>query len=279
VGTPFALPASESWTIPSGGDAPGLRVTLALPSLGLSPHTAVVVLLDGDFLFLTATEFARTTSLVTVGEFPPIAIVGVMRDEVDPMQYVASRFRDFTPDEWVLPGPFADDNAMAHMGTGRAADLLRSLEFDVIPQVRERLVAAGGGMGNVAVGGWSLSGLFASWAWLQRPDLFDHLLAISPSLWWNHASILDSPISARPSGQRVFVGVGEHEEGDPTKVYPQRFANGPQREMAAMVSNAQRFAGAATRAGAVVDSVVFTDEHHITVQAAALARGLKHLFG
>jgi hypothetical protein len=77
----------------------------------------------------------------------------------------------------------------------------------------------------------------------------------------------------------VFVGVGEHEEGDPTKVYPQRFANGPQREMAAMVSNAQRFAGAATRAGAVVDSVVFTDEHHITVQAAALARGLKHLFG
>lgn len=254
-------------------------MTLALPTLGLSPHTPVVVLLDGDFLFLTATEFARTVSLVTVGEFPPMAIVGVTRDEVDPMRYVASRFRDFTPDEWVLPGPFSDDNAMAHMGTGGASGLLQSLESAVIPQVRERLVAAGGGMGSVAVGGWSLSGLFASWAWLQRPDLFDHLLAISPSLWWNHASILDSPMLARPSGQRVFVGVGEHEEGDLTKVYPQRFANGSQRDMAAMVSNAQRFAEAAARSGAAVESVVFTDEHHITVQAAALARGLKHIFG
>ncbi len=277
--TPFVLPASTTWTVPSGTTEPGLRVSLALPTGRMDQRTPVVVLLDGDFLFLTAVEFARTVNLVTLGEFPSLAVVGVMRDEVDPVRYVSSRFRDFTPQEWVLPGPFADDNAMASMGTGGAAGLLALLESRVIPQVGEQLTAAGTRMGAITIGGWSLSGLFATWAWLERPDVFSHLLSISPSLWWNHASILDADIEPRPEGQRVFVGAGEHEEGDLSKVYPQRFANAAQRDMAAMVRNAARFGELAARAGAVVDSVAFTEEHHITVQAAAIARGLKHIHG
>jgi predicted alpha/beta superfamily hydrolase len=277
--TPFTVPASESWLVPSGSDLPGLRVTLALPTGQVTTSTPVVLLLDGDFLFLTATEFARTVNLVTLGEFPSVAVVGVMRDEVDPMRYIASRFRDFTPDQWVLPGAFADDNVMASMGTGGASGLLSLLENSVLPQVDERLRASGTLMGEIAIAGWSLSGLFASWAWLQRPDVFSHLLAISPSLWWNHASLLGADVAPRPVSHKVFIGVGEHEEGDLAKVYPQRFANAAQREMAAMVRNAQVFADRVSGAGAAVESVAFTDEHHITVQGAAIARGLRHIFG
>lgn len=277
--TPFVLPASTTWSVPSGTDQPGLRVSLALPTGRIDGEVPVVLLLDGDFLFLTAVEYARTLQLVTVGEFPALAVVGVMRDEPDPVRYIASRFRDFTPQQWVLPGPFADDNGMASMGTGGATDFLRLVESGVLARVGEYLAAAGGRMGPITIGGWSLSGLFATWAWLEQPTTYSHLLSISPSLWWNDASTLDAQIMKRPSGQRVFVAAGEHEEGDLSKVYPQRFAHAAQRDKAAMVRNAVRFGELAAEAGAMVDRVVFSDEHHITVQAAALARGLKHIHG
>lgn len=271
------VPNSASWTIPSGDDQPGWRVSLSCPA-GASGPVPVVVLLDGDFLFLTATEVARTFQLVTMGEFPPIAVVGVMRDEPDPLVYITTRMRDFTPEEWVLAGPFEPDNAMAWMGTGGGPALLHALEHLVLPQVGEHLAGVGLSVGDVAIGGWSLSGLFACWAWLERPDLFAHLLAITPSLWWSAGKILERPVATRPAGHRAFVCAGEHEEGDVSLVFPQRFAHAEQREYAAMVRNAERFGRSLADAGITVEHVTFTGEHHITVQAAALSRGLKHLF-
>ena len=275
---PVSLPGSACWLVPSGTDEPGLRVSLSFPTGTVVGPVPVLVLLDGDFLFLTATEFARTVNLVSLGVFPPVAVVGVMRDETDPLRYVSSRFRDFTPRSWVLPGPFADDNAMTWMGMGGAPRLVSSLEHDVLPVVREYLTSQDLVMGDTAIGGWSLSGLFACWAWRERPDLFAHLLAISPSLWWDDASMLRDPIPTRSGEHRVFVCSGEHEEGDVSKVYPQIFANGPQRELAAMVRNAETFAGMVRRSGADVDDTTFAGEHHITVQSAALARGMRHIF-
>lgn len=275
---PVVLPDSAQWNIPATGDLADLRIRVAHPA---GPHqgpTRSLLLLDGDFLFLTAVEFARTVNLVTMGDFPPLVIIGVMRDEPDPMRYISSRFRDFTPQPWTLTGPFADDNGMASMGTGGASTLLASLEHAVLPQVADHLATVGLELGEVAIGGWSLSGLFASWAWLERPDLFAHLLAISPSLWWHDASLLTTDFASRPSGHKAFVCAGEHEEGDVTRVYPQRFANVAQREMAAMVGNALRFGELASGTGADIRAVSFADEHHITVQAAAIARGLLHLY-
>jgi predicted alpha/beta superfamily hydrolase len=275
----FTLSASESWTIPSANGEAGLRINLALPPRGKNEPVPTLVVLDGDFMFLTAVEFARTLNLVTLGDFPPVTVVGVMRDESDPLRYLTSRFRDFTPQEWRLTGPFDADNPMASMGTGGAPQFLDSLEQLVMPQVASRLNATGSELGEVAICGWSLSGLFASWAWLERPDLFPHLLAITPSLWWHHASILERPFGARPATQRVFVCAGEHEEGDVALVYPQRFANDAQRKMAAMVRNAERFGALASAAGASTLAITFPDEHHVTVQTPAISRGLRHIFG
>ena len=273
------VPASDSWTAPSGSSEPGLRVHLSLPTTPTSQPVPVLVLLDGDFMFLTATEFARTLGLMSLGDFPPVAVVGVMRDEPNPMAYITSRFRDFTPDEWTLPGPFAADNAMASKGTGGASEFLRLLVDVVLPQVRARMDAAGHAMGDCAIGGWSLSGLFAAWAWLEHSDVFPRAMAITPSLWWNDASILSRAIGKRPASHRLFVCAGEHEEGDVAKVYPQRFANADQRVIAAMVRNAETFGRRAAESGASVDSAIYAGEHHVTVQSSAIARGMLHLFG
>lgn len=276
---PVVLSASEKWTVTPKGHDVGVRVTLSLPVGAAGGTVPLLVLLDGDTMFLTATEFARTANLVTMGTFPPMAIIGLMRDEKDHIKYIATRFRDFTPVEWSLPGPFKADNSMMSLGSGRAEEFLAAIENDVLPQVRRRLSAAGFTIGEMAIGGWSLSGLFACWAWTARPDLFPHALAITPSLWWNDASLLVSPLAQRTRDHRIFICAGEHEEGDPANFYPPQFANPPQNEMAAMVRNAETFARLATDAGADVDHVTVSGEHHVTVQSAAMSRGLRHLFG
>lgn len=98
--TPFAMPDTDTWM---EGD---LHVALARPSHAAGP-VPTVLLLDGHTMFATAVEYARTVSLVTLGALPPMAIVAVWRDSNDPLEYFSTRFRDFTPYEWVLPEPFA----------------------------------------------------------------------------------------------------------------------------------------------------------------------------
>lgn len=145
---PYVVPGTYTWL------EADLRVVLAAPQ-GAEGPVPLLFLLDGQAMLLTAAEYSRTTSLVTMGTLPPIAVVGVWR-ETDPFDYMTTRFRDFTPYEWTLPEPFAEDNTMARYGTGGAAAYLDLLVDRVLPAVRASV-----DISEVAVGGWSLSGLFA----------------------------------------------------------------------------------------------------------------------
>lgn len=263
--TAFSVPRTDNFMV---GD---LHVALALP-LGTKEPVPLLLLLDGQSMFLTATEYSRTVSHVTMGALPPIAVAGVWRETADPLEYVATRFRDFTPYEWVLPEPFAADNAMASLGTGGAQSFLELLVDAVLPAVRERVAVS-----DVSIGGWSLSGLFAAWAWRERPDVFRHLVSISPSLWWAERRIIAEGLPAR-AGAKAFVSAGEREEGDPRLMWPQIFANPPQREYAAMATNAVEFGRLCESAGVDTHTVVFADEHHVTLVPASLARALHHLY-
>lgn len=262
---PFVVPASDTWT---DGD---LHVALALPR-GAKGPTPLVLLLDGHTMFLTATETARTVSLVSMGALPPLAIAAVWRDSSDQLDYISTRFRDFTPYEWVLPEPFADDNALVRHGTGGAGAFLDLLVDRVLPAVRERADVT-----EVAVGGWSLSGLFAAWAWRERPEEFSHLLAMSPSLWWANGRLLDEGVPPRP-GSRAFISAGEREEGDMALVWPQAFAHAEQRHAAGMVRNAVAFGDLCAAAGVSTNTAVLADEHHVSLVPASLSLGLRHLF-
>jgi hypothetical protein len=264
MGEQWLVPRTDTWR------QDDLHVALASPSRTSGP-VPTVVLLDGQSMFLTAVEFSRTVSLLTGGALPPMAIAAVWRASTDFAEYTSTRFRDFTPYEWDLPGPFTEDNEMIRHGTGGAGNLLAELVDGLLPSLRERF-----DVGAVTIGGWSLSGLFAAWAWRERPDVFDHLLAVSPSLWWHDARLVDEGVPLR-SGARAFISAGEHEEGDMTKVWPPQYADPAQREAAGMVRNAVAFGTRCADAGVDTLTWVVPDEHHVTLVPASLARGLRHL--
>lgn len=263
--TPFVVPGTDSWM---EGD---LHVALATPR-GANGPVPLVMLLDGQSMFLTATEFTRTVTMVSMGALPPVAVMGVWRHSANPLDYVSSRFRDFTPFEWTLPEPFAADNAMSPHGTGGGPSFLGELIDRVLPAARERLDIA-----DVTIGGWSLSGLFAAWAWRERPDVFTNLIAISPSLWWHHSRLLEEGLAPRP-GARAFISAGEREEGDMALVWPQAFANPEQRAAAGMVRNAVAFGQLCEAAGVDTKCVVLADEHHTTLAPGSLALAFRHLY-
>lgn len=78
--------------------------------------------------------------------------------------------------------------------------------------------------GEMAIRKWSLSDLFACRAWTERPDVFPHLLAISPSLWSDDASMLARPLGGCTANKRVSVSVsvGQLKEGDASLAFPHR---------------------------------------------------------
>lgn len=68
---------------------------------------------------------------------------------------------------------------------GSSADFRRHITDEVIPFIESRFRTSG----DTAVIGESLAGLFIVETFLRQPALFDHYIAISPSLWWDTRSL------------------------------------------------------------------------------------------
>lgn len=68
---------------------------------------------------------------------------------------------------------------------GASADFRRHVAEEVIPFVESRFRTSG----DTALMGESLAGLFVVETFLRQPTLFDHYIAISPSLWWDSRSL------------------------------------------------------------------------------------------
>lgn len=84
---------------------------------------------------------------------------------------------DLTP--WECPGLFADDAPFA----GHAQDQLRLLEEEIIPQVERECGKPNGARICRTVAGYSLAGLFATWAAFNS-SAFSHIASASGSLWY-----------------------------------------------------------------------------------------------
>lgn len=97
------------------------------------------------------------------------------------------------------------------LGLG-AASFIHAVARELVPRVEARL----GGGGPRAVGGASLGGLSALIAWLQHPDLFEHAMVMSPSLWFNHRAVLHRVEQGSwrlPGSGRLYVDAGGRERG------------------------------------------------------------------
>lgn len=179
------------------------------------------------------------------------------------------RFRDFT-----TPPARPDDDPDAVDAGG--ADPFRSFLLDTLrPALADSLPADAP---HHCLLGHSLSGLFVLDTLLARPDAFDRYIALSPSLWWDEAAILERAHAADPlEGTRVFMraGLGEQTAG------PEKPASvdGPRDAVTLggrhMVGNMQAFAATFDARGIACDHDVLPDIGHHEMLAAAMPDALR----
>ncbi len=124
---------------------------------------------DGQFADVTR----AVDSLVAVGVIRPPIVVGIANTE---------RHRDLTG-----PTRVAADSAMAPRVGGSEA-FRRFIVEELMPEIRNRYRTTT----ERAIMGETLAGLFIVETFLVEPGLFDHYIAIDPSVWWNGGALVDS---------------------------------------------------------------------------------------
>jgi predicted alpha/beta superfamily hydrolase len=158
---------------------------------------------------------------------------------------------------------------------------LRCLVEEIIPGIEARYRVHP--TDRTLIGG-SLSGLFGLYVLFHRPETFARYLLVSPSMYWDNAICLSYEETWAEQHTdlpaRVFCAVGELEEVS-GRQWPPNMMTDEAMQKARMVSNLQELVGRLSSRGypsLTVESVVFPDEHHLTVFPAALSRGLMRLF-
>lgn len=149
---------------------------LYAPPGGRGGRLPIIVVLDGDAHFDHTASAVRF--LVNQGRMPPALVVAVPN--------TADRTRDLTP-------AVISDTALrtATPTAGGADRLLRFLADELIPAIERR---HGKAPFRVLVG-HSLGGLTAAYALLGGAGGFQAVIAISPSLWWDHERLTDSLVA------------------------------------------------------------------------------------
>ncbi len=163
----------------------------------------VLYLHDGQNLFDGRTSFVKgctwqvrehADEAIESGEVEPLVIVGIYN-------VGERRLAEYTHDrDWRLGGGEAD--AYGQLVTQELMPWIAS-------QYRVRQDRESTGMG-----GSSLGGLVTLFLGLQHPELFGKLALLSPSVWWNHKSILGYLNEHAPQvweRPRVWLDVGDRE--------------------------------------------------------------------
>jgi predicted alpha/beta superfamily hydrolase len=170
------VPAHDSFTVQSRALDEARLVNVYMPPRYRSlPAMRLPVLympdggIDEDFPHVVHT----VDSLIAAGAIRPVLVVGIPNTE---------RRRDLTG-----PTRVATDSAIAPRVGGSAA-FRRFLRDELLPAVEARYRTTE----ERAIIGESLAGLFIVETFLVEPALFDHYVALDPSLWWNAGTLLDS---------------------------------------------------------------------------------------
>jgi len=114
-----------------------------------------------------------------------------------------SRVRDYTPmydKTWKLETGHAEQHAQ----------FIRDVVLPYIDGKYRTLTSRRTFVGN------SLGGLFGTYLLINYPQIFDHYVLGSPSIWFNHYSILNSSLtklakSLKTSSKKVYISVGQLE--------------------------------------------------------------------
>ena len=163
----------------------------------------VLYLHDGQNLFDGRTSFVKgrtwqvsehADAVIESGEIEPLVIVGIYNTG-------NRRIAEYTPDrDW-------------KSGGGEASAYGRLLTREMLPWIASQYRVLHD-RENTGLGGSSLGGLVTLYLGLRYPQLFGKLALLSPSVWWNHKSILGYLNEHAPQiwdRPKVWLDVGDRE--------------------------------------------------------------------
>lgn len=166
-------------------------------------HYPVLYMHDGQNLFDGETSFVKgrtwlmrehADASIEAGTVEPLVIVGIYNTG-------ARRIAEYTHEP------------SKQMGGGEADDYGLLLTRELMPWIAARYHVLRD-RESTGVGGSSLGGLVSLFLGLRHPECFGKLAVLSPSVWWNHKSILGylneraPEIWVRP---RLWLDVGDRE--------------------------------------------------------------------
>jgi predicted alpha/beta superfamily hydrolase len=161
----------------------------------------VFYLQDGQNLFDGRTSYisgrtwdAHTTAdrLTEAGEIEPVILVGIANTGL-------RRMAEYTP------------TRDFKMGGGEGRSYARLLVEELKPLI-DRTYRTLPEAKNTGVGGSSLGGLISLYMGFAHPEVFRKIAVMSPSLWWDHRSILNAITqqAAKPD-LRIWLDIGTAE--------------------------------------------------------------------
>ncbi|GLK90180.1 alpha/beta hydrolase [Pseudomonas turukhanskensis] len=170
---PVTLDGTEQWSMKSA-EGRDYRIMISLPE-GDVPYTGgypVVYVVDGNALF-PALHAAKRAQEAFKGSI--VVAIGYPSDT--PYDFNRRAF-DLSP-----PQP-AERNDPPQGGQDLFLDFI---EKRLMPKVSERFKVD---QDQRSLVGWSFGGMFGIYALYTRPTLFQHIYAVSPSLWWRDRFLL-----------------------------------------------------------------------------------------
>jgi predicted alpha/beta superfamily hydrolase len=164
----------------------------------------VIYLLDGsaDEDFIHIVGLVQFNSFEWVNQVPKSIVVGIA---------TVDRKRDFT-----FPTSIEGDKKR-YPTTGHSDKFISFIEKELQPYIQAKYKTDA----NKTLIGQSLGGLLATEILIKKPALFNKYIIISPSLWWDNASLLnqDSEIKENAFKQQTDVYIGVGKEGlTPTEI-------------------------------------------------------------
>jgi predicted alpha/beta superfamily hydrolase len=168
----------------------------------------VIYLLDGsaneDFPHIAGlVQFYETMWLMPKTIVVGIANVDRKHDFTFPVTTVKKQAAAGSRDEFTE----FTEKAMVYPKAGGSEQFMEFVEHELQPYITKRYRTA-----QRTIIGQSLGGLISTEFLAKRPHLFDDYIIVSPSLWWDHQSLLKLVDPQKLSGKTVYIAVGK--EGD-----------------------------------------------------------------
>ncbi|HEY0264643.1 MAG TPA: alpha/beta hydrolase-fold protein [Granulicella sp.] len=201
-----AIPRLETWLFHSTilPHPDHREVLVYLPEVYFSDPARrfpVFYLQDGQNLFDPRTAYvpghtwqAHTTAdrLTAAGEIEPVILVGIANTGLH-------RLAEYTPTR--------DTKLGGGEGSVYGNLLIHEIKPFIDGHYRTRPAAT-----DTALGGSSLGGLISLYLGFEHPEVFRRLAVLSPSVWWDHRSILDLVSRTHPRPPlRIWLDMGTAE--------------------------------------------------------------------